>query len=509
MTLPVWGVPWHGLVRGGQLQLPNGTTRSYRQPSPVQFSVGSTLITPQDTHGITHRHAAGMPPVVRSEDEAAADLAAGRQWRNEATLSGGIIQLHTKQIAGWIYVDPNGERWLVRCTNLDEGPFRNFTAPLAITVSLRRFGRWQQPGALYSYSLSLTFGDVGPLTSGNVMIDAIAPDGSKAIILAFGRSTGRRMGRQARSFIELRIAGPGAAATITSAVVREFDDINKASPPLPSHLWYLGTDGIYYPALPPGGFYEVAALECVAAGTRTFERLCALWYDAAGVLQEVSMRQVLAFEYNAPRPPTYEPPDTPSPYSLTSTCSGELQIVVAGVVRHAVSISASMVASQVPGSTYRSGTFNYEHSVTIDGVTLTGAASEFKGDTDGAAFPELGRLGLSGTSDVALVGAEWGAFPGLEPALNPVGGTATLYRARADLYWYSRQVVGFEISTENGDGDNPASRRWRNHPPVTPSGPAAGSVQVLAAATPPPYYGSHDPYTGAVSWYQLNPVCYV
>lgn len=73
MTAPVWGCPYHGLVRGWQLTLPNGRTITNR--FFADDAIGSVLV-----------RVPGVPGVVRTPDEVASDTALGYQWRNAAAL---------------------------------------------------------------------------------------------------------------------------------------------------------------------------------------------------------------------------------------------------------------------------------------------------------------------------------------------------------------------------------------------------------------------------------------
>lgn len=97
----VWGWPWHGLIRPaanpsqGEIVLPNGQTREH----PLTGSTNYRIYVP------------GTPEVVRSPEQLAADQAAGRQWWNEAILSG--TSLYGKGLGGWLYCSPDGSRWII------------------------------------------------------------------------------------------------------------------------------------------------------------------------------------------------------------------------------------------------------------------------------------------------------------------------------------------------------------------------------------------------------------
>ena len=102
--------PYHGLFKGhytGKLKLTNGNEIDWPGPGG-----GSTVLL----------KVPGQPAVTRTPAEAAADAAAGVEYRNYALLSGGqygktapIASPATDAIAAtWVYIDPSKARWLIR-----------------------------------------------------------------------------------------------------------------------------------------------------------------------------------------------------------------------------------------------------------------------------------------------------------------------------------------------------------------------------------------------------------
>lgn len=330
----IWGHPWHGLVQGGVLPLPNATTIGYPQPDT----------TWPDTAGSTHRlHIPGIAPVVRSPAELAADAAAGLQWRNEAMLSGGRMQLYSQPMDGWIYVDPAGVRWRVVVAGLDNE--WSFAAPLATTVALHRFGDLGVPAESHAYPVSLNnWGQAGPpvyipitdtqpLADARLLVDALKLDGSAALVMVHLRRTQSGLWsdvtvRWPLGWLELTISGPGAAATVNLAVKRDRATtlaITRAVRNAPSgDLWWAGyikwvtsvntSGGFSYTTdwqpwcglaadLPPivDPFHTQPAvgdaIEIQGALAETEEsalsysvqRPMALWYDAAGAVREVAV----------------------------------------------------------------------------------------------------------------------------------------------------------------------------------------------------------------------------
>lgn len=102
--------PYHGLFKGhytGKLKLTNGNEIDWPGPGG-----GSTVLL----------KVPGQPAVTRTPAEAAADAAAGVEYRNYALLSGGqygktapIASASTDATAAtWVYIDPSKARWLIR-----------------------------------------------------------------------------------------------------------------------------------------------------------------------------------------------------------------------------------------------------------------------------------------------------------------------------------------------------------------------------------------------------------
>lgn len=501
-NVPPWGCPWHGLVQGGSLTLPSGAIMAYPQPAPRTFqsgSAGGTINRPQDTYGITHRHAALMPSVSNSAE----DVTAGRQWRNEAILSGGRYQVHGKLLDGWVYVDPDGARWLARCAAINEQDLRNLAAPLAATVTLSRFGVIGGAPESYSYPVSLPLDGIGKPGNAYLMLDAFRPDGSRAIIVAHHRGgSARRIDRHAFGFLELTISGHGGSATITAAVVRTWEQTQQLGPSVPPTKLWLDSSTLpwqYYETEPIN--YHKIVYEQVGEFDRTSSRVLALWYDAAGALEELTLRVDASFSYAAPRVPApadYE--DGNLDFSASSSMSGAVSLRVGGAVVDTLPIAATLSLDYVPPSAV------WTFSATIDGVHLTGSGRR---DSSWPTLP---------FPDIAYIATSfYGVTEGLAVfSFNPLASTNlyqpefpfALFTGSVTPYWYSRQVVGFELSTENG-APHAASRRWRFRAPVTPSGAASGSTIDITTPTGPTFYGSHDPYNGAAVWGQSAPVCYV
>lgn len=91
-----FGDPWHGLFRGGVLELPNGQTRS--AAAPPNWGDCFDVVVP------------GTPAVTTSP----ADAAAGMSWLNYGLLAGGRHCFYGVELGPlkWLYVAPDNVVWL-------------------------------------------------------------------------------------------------------------------------------------------------------------------------------------------------------------------------------------------------------------------------------------------------------------------------------------------------------------------------------------------------------------
>lgn len=218
----VWGRPWHGLVEGGTLTLPNGATMAH--PSPGDAGDADVLAF----------RLPGTPAVVRSPEQAAADAAAGRQWLDYALISGRYDrQLYGQSIGGngtWLYAAPDGSRWLVTLAGVPAT--HNLTMPWATSVTLDRFG--EIGGEAEQHTVAATLGDwqqempgrgydltyAGTVTSADVAVEDVDTGGGRAI-LSISVGTFHRIDRRPLGFILFGLSGtPGIDAAATMSVLK-------------------------------------------------------------------------------------------------------------------------------------------------------------------------------------------------------------------------------------------------------------------------------------------------
>lgn len=204
MTAPAWGCPFHGLVRGNQLTLPNGRTITNR--FFVDDAIGSVLV-----------RVPGVPEVTRTPEEAASDTALGYQWRNAAALVLGGQSGRLLMAWGWkgmwgslLYTRGVGRTWLATLGDTGSDDGQTLNAPLSLNP-FGRFGEDDEPAhdvpvTLEGYTVDRPFS--------SMRVWDITEDGSRAV-LAWG--AGRR---PQGPFAELLIEGDGRAQPFRASLRR-------------------------------------------------------------------------------------------------------------------------------------------------------------------------------------------------------------------------------------------------------------------------------------------------
>ena len=192
----IFGHPYHGLVRDGHLTLPNGQTIAYPQPKGGDCSIFRVP---------------GTPPVSRTADEAAFDMAHGHQWLDYALISGSDRRLYGKPLGpfSWIYSEGPGQSWIITPLVSASGTL------LTISLTVRPFGRLGVTGSPSTVTASVPSSSIGALS----LICDHTPDGSRAILRLNDPSYGGT-----RAFIEVTV---GAEATTAGlSVLSESSESN-------------------------------------------------------------------------------------------------------------------------------------------------------------------------------------------------------------------------------------------------------------------------------------------
>ena len=135
------GLPFHGLWKDGAITLPNDETKTC--PAPVNGACVLVKVPDQ-------------PAVTRSTEEAAADAAAGREWRNYGLISGGryggSAALYADGAATIFYIASTKKRWLVKIEK-SSGTTGRFT------FKVKRFGHIDGTTEGWSAAVAVTFPD--------------------------------------------------------------------------------------------------------------------------------------------------------------------------------------------------------------------------------------------------------------------------------------------------------------------------------------------------------------
>jgi len=524
--MPPWGHPWHGLVEGGLMLLPNDTIRAYPQPAAKTDVIGGVTTPIPDTHGSTYRLAVpGVLPLERTPTELADDTAAGREWRNEATLSAGRLQLYGKPLDGWIYVDPAGARWLVRCAQLDETVLYSAAASLALTVTLARFGELGGAAEQYEYTATITDwgidGGTAPSTV-RLLVDDIRGDGGAAVVMVHQRSFGASNTqdvRRAHSFLELTIAGQGSEALLAIGAARTRSQVIQTSttPPTPqAHLagwhklavseggsgeweWvtYVGGFGEGDNPSDPfssrtDGFFTVEWWSVLRAdvwsGTASVDcrRIVALWYGSDGALIEAVLRYAATYSIDWPMPA-----DGVRDATIAFAWSTSLEVAgVAGAT--IVGSEDNSTHSELPAGRGEAADVTRAWAYMVDGAATGSALSEIGpyGNWDAPSATGLFRFDSPPALLIDLVYEE-----GFAPWTVP--GDLALVR-------YANHVIGLRVTRQVSP-----SNIYAFHPPATPDGAASGGVYVPSPASFAGRYGSWCPYTHQAKWRLTAPACYV
>ena len=365
------GNPFHGLVKGGQLTLPNGATMPYPQPVGEHWKKGSTEL-------IKHPNA---PGITRTPEQQAEDTAAGLEWWDRAILSGN--QLYGKELPGWIYIDPNGDRWLVTTTlssaHLSGG---------VCTVTLARFGVLGGEPESYAYSVTVpNMGQATPAISGTtgtrVKRYHSSPAGESAVFeVALEYSQGYELFWRWRAvgWVEVTLSWAGASCAVAIAVrktrAQTLGVRIEESASLTADNYYLidqpdGSRTVSQQA--SGTWTQVAAHNIVTTPERTGFTgwVAGMLYSDAGVLQEVTLDNVAETIWSSPALGYTGPATIPSgeafsgSFNLDQTWTSTLAVTwrLAGSAIGAYELSISETSSET--MTYSAGVRSQDYAVQV------------------------------------------------------------------------------------------------------------------------------------------------
>lgn len=310
--VPVFGVPWHGVIRrtedAAELELPNAATLPWVPP-----------VATEDGWGWGHTYLQRMPwapGAARSIEQATVDTAEGRQWLDYALLSGSQQHLCGTALTGWIYAAPDGTAWHINASHLLSNYSGGSSYSGAWTV--RRMGRIGGSANQVSAVVSLpSTGQASPtftppplsLTIRTRLMD-ILPDGSKAIVqvvLPYNRDYSSRypVKWHPLGYWLISVTGtPGVDLAITAEVLRTraetIGTLSDSGALTPQTLTYvargtISTGGISVPGgtlstLEWGDSADVEYFRRWGARTQTLTgKVLAMWFNSSGVPTPVSL----------------------------------------------------------------------------------------------------------------------------------------------------------------------------------------------------------------------------
>lgn len=539
--LTALGSPWHGLVEGGQLSLPNGQSMAYPQPWYNEWSdAGRTL----------YQKMPWAPGANRTPEQAVADAAAGMQWRDDVLISGAGLQLYGQQVNGWIYAGPDGKPW-----HIDASLFERASIGTSFSGTLRvaLFGRVNVEPEVYEVPLSLaSTGQNTPTLSvaprGEVM--DITPDGSQAIIMLWA-PTARPVGnlpaldKMSVGFLQLTLTGtPGIDFVASLSVLRTREQTlgsvtDTGQIPEETVRYYTGLDvsqtsetvnvneatctGYREVTITPqayptaGGNVGESFTIGVAQGQRMRslnDRIAAMWF-VDGVPSEVTLTLEETWSIDAP--------------PLTQSVSGQ------DVIRRDHAGGSNGACTFGPSQNLSWYTRNLSRSITRSRsvrMSLSHAGQSVSWQASSAYTGDYQYLrGNGGTvsetySQTQTVSTPHGSDPGYDDTASfswwagliesPPEGYTSDYRLRlAESPFVATQDLqrNYRFGWQRYS-NNLIALYQRNFvpgeelhygPASYPGGQHPGTTQHSGFRR----YGSYNPATGAVTRNQLNPVCWI
>ncbi|TRO14338.1 hypothetical protein EQ836_07640 [Ectopseudomonas mendocina] len=304
MNVPPWGWPWHGRVdRSNVLHLPGGKTMPYFPP---------------DRANHTYRvKVPGVAAIARSPEELAADIALGREWRNEAIMHAHM--LYGRELGGWIYCAPDDTRWVIRLSGsaVSFGVLGGAPASQALTVS------WPTDDIEVGDELNL--GGTPYLVQRWPLPVDVAPDGARAIFMLYANDPSFNVGLRPLplGFQLVTVGGESGAISVSITTLRTleqtlgtalFEDLREREARTNRQTWppHPGTVNDLAPdrALPdpPGTEYATGDWQTgfnyeKSVGTmasHVLGRILALWFDPLGAIIECTMDYRIDIDVNFP-----------------------------------------------------------------------------------------------------------------------------------------------------------------------------------------------------------------
>jgi hypothetical protein len=336
--IAAFGAPMHGVVQGGTLTLPNATTMAHPQPATHNifthwFGSDGRPWMGAATYFVK-RPGWAMP--ARTTEQLAADSAAGREWRDWAMLSGMTQYYAGKNLEGWVYFDDAGAAWAVKLTSIGgtvTAATMSFTFtrlgqfssnPAAPTNRTTPVFDLMQSGAAMKYrpssANSAALEVLPPEIDADMVLVSQTPDGSKSLWMrtvrhypaGFYDGLGATGLDQPIAFIEVTI---GAAKAVSAQTIRSRAQLMgtyaRTLPGEPQNhrvTFYTESSGETQTDVCNFGLPATSEIFTAKIGIDLGETLgpefdvdaarsysssltgvtVAMWYDAAGVLHDIT-----------------------------------------------------------------------------------------------------------------------------------------------------------------------------------------------------------------------------
>jgi hypothetical protein len=144
----IWGNPFHGLVVGSQLTLPDASTKAWTQPSGGDVDVVK---------------AASPPGITRSVDELAYDASLGHEWRNYALISGTTRQLYGRALGtgAWVYLPAAGNAFRLQLASTLSASGNASGGAVSLRFSIKPMFFGEGAAAITDRTLDVSLSNIG------------------------------------------------------------------------------------------------------------------------------------------------------------------------------------------------------------------------------------------------------------------------------------------------------------------------------------------------------------
>lgn len=452
-----YGHPWHGIVTGGVLTLPGGSTRTYPQPNSTYMWEAVAA----------HRmYVPGTPEVSRTVAQQSDDAANGYQWFDYAVMSGGSAQLYSKALGAgrFVWVDTAGDRWLIDASDMHNKTWTAATVPSSVWVRIRKFGVFGATDAERAIEVAMpSLGQASPdvydgATLRNNFVSSlysVHPQGrAAAFMLHYQLAAAKPSGRHPCGWYELQLSGTGDAPVISIAALHDraatlgTDDVGSdvESHGGDYHLWTktetVVVAGDAYPAC--GGYTTVTTDAALVTGETGPAGYTRQWDYGGGNILKMETEEsrtktlswsgmVLAIWYDATgdKITTTIGVDYASTLSKTGTSgpvTGQRILRYDRVAGAGACENVQTVVQAYSMSISYTSTYSQSATITLknNGITVSSKTIAASGSSDamltvsgtGNGIADADGWALSTSASYALTGAGWSGEPGASGSVS-------------------------------------------------------------------------------------------